>query len=478
MQILDRRSVSIASTSSSATAVSRFDSLFRSTSQRPASLASFISKACSSSSGELRRYQSSNRNSIRTHLPQMLTGELQPPSDQFNSKNRQESAWSPPTLGRRLALSSKALAASMESNQMQKIHQKRNLSLDTAPIVPAGLTYQPLPSTDTDSTLQEDSSRRDLDKKDPSGGRDWKILVALCTFSVALCYADRSNISTAMIEMASDFGWDKSFQGWVLSSFFFGYAFTQVLGGQLADRYGGKFVLAAGVASWSLFTALTPEAAAAGVVPLIATRILLGVGEGVAFPSIHSLISQNVPYSYQSTAVGIATAASYAGTALAFGASPYISGQVGWPGVFHNFAAVAVVWLPLWLIFAKTRPPPSSHSSSSSLDSVARKPIFDKGLLPLLQRREVLAICVAQYCGSWGLYGLLSWLPTFFSDYYKIELQDLASFTLLPYVVQGGVGALTGVLAGGWSEVSNLHVHMTSRLFHLRHFLIVVCEPY
>lgn len=251
-----------------------------------------------------------------------------------------------------------------------------------------------------------------------------------------------------MIGMASDFGWDKSFQGWVLSSFFFGYAFTQILGGQLADRYGGKYVLAAGVASWSVFTALTPEAAASGVFPLIATRILLGVGEGVAFPSIHSLISQNVPYSYQSTAVGIATAASYAGTALAFGMSPYIISQVGWPAVFHNFAAVAVVWLPLWFVFARTRPPPSTSTSSLSNETTAKRPIFDKGLLPLLRRREVLAICVAQYCGSWGLYGLLSWLPTFFSDYYKVELQDLASFTLLPYIVQGGVGALTGFVAG------------------------------
>lgn len=65
---------------------------------------------------------------------------------------------------------------------------------------------------------------------------------------------------------------------------------SAVTAGSLADRYGGKMVLTAGVFLWSLFTVATPGAAAAGTVPLLAARVLLGVGEGVAFPSIHSII--------------------------------------------------------------------------------------------------------------------------------------------------------------------------------------------
>ncbi len=56
-----------------------------------------------------------------------------------------------------------------------------------------------------------------------------------------------------------------------------------------------QVVLASGVALWSFFTLVTPEAAALGAAPLIGARVLLGVGEGVAFPSIHSLIARNVP---------------------------------------------------------------------------------------------------------------------------------------------------------------------------------------
>jgi hypothetical protein len=44
-----------------------------------------------------------------------------------------------------------------------------------------------------------------------------------------------------------------------------------------------------------------------------------------------SLTCRNVPYANQSTAVGIVTAASYGGTALAFGICPYIITHFGWP---------------------------------------------------------------------------------------------------------------------------------------------------
>lgn len=55
--------------------------------------------------------------------------------------------------------------------------------------------------------------------------------MALAALSVVICYADRSNISTAIIPMAQQYGWDPSRQGLVLSMFFLGYLGTQLLGG-------------------------------------------------------------------------------------------------------------------------------------------------------------------------------------------------------------------------------------------------------
>jgi ACS family sodium-dependent inorganic phosphate cotransporter len=79
-------------------------------------------------------------------------------------------------------------------------------------------------------------------------------------------------------------------------------------------------------------------------------------------------------------------------------------------------------------------------------------------LRALARRKEVWAICVAQYCGSWGLYGLISWLPTYFTDQFGVSMADLPAFTFLPYLIQGGVGLGVGALADnllerGWSRL-------------------------
>ncbi|GIL86331.1 hypothetical protein Vretimale_13699 [Volvox reticuliferus] len=344
---------------------------------------------------------------------------------------------------------------STQASRRRVSSNPRNLSPATEALAgqrsAANMENSPLlarPATYTNREALRTASDQD---PGPPPGFKWEYLVALCTLGVVICYADRSNISTAVLPMAQQFGWDKAYQGVVLSVFFGGYATTQMLGGKLADQYGGKMVLAAGVALWSLFTYATPAAAAAGTLPLLLSRVMLGVGEGVAFPSIHSLIARNVPVRNQTTAVGIVTAASYAGTALAFGISPLIISKFGWQWVFYSFAGLALLWLPLWLPvqtldklkLAAAAPPPAGDVTAAADGSGGG----GGGPWALLRRREVWAICVTQYAQSWGMYGLLNWLPTFFSDFYHVQLSDLGSYTLLPYVFQGGLGAATGFLA-------------------------------
>ena len=96
-------------------------------------------------------------------------------------------------------------------------------------------------------------------------------IVALAAAAVFVCYIDRIIISVAIIPMAADFSWTPEEQGRVLSSFFIGYLLTQIAGGWLAERLGGKVVLGAGVLFWSLFTLLTPVAASGGS-PLCSLR--------------------------------------------------------------------------------------------------------------------------------------------------------------------------------------------------------------
>ena len=74
------------------------------------------------------------------------------------------------------------------------------------------------------------------------------------------------------------------FQGFVMSTFFFGYIITQIAGGILADRYGGDRMLFYSAFVWSICTFLIPVIGDVFHMPytmsIIVLRALSGVAQG------------------------------------------------------------------------------------------------------------------------------------------------------------------------------------------------------
>merc|ERR1719422_209249 len=92
-------------------------------------------------------------------------------------------------------------------------------------------------------------------------------------------------MSIAVLKAAAEFGWSDTVSGVIQSSFLWGYMATQLAGGILADKLGGKVVMAFSVAWFSVATALTPLAAGLGqgVRPERRATAL-----GVSFAGFHS----------------------------------------------------------------------------------------------------------------------------------------------------------------------------------------------
>ena len=67
--------------------------------------------------------------------------------------------------------------------------------------------------------------------------------------------------------------------GLVLGSFFYGYLLTQIPGGWIATRFGGKHVFGTGVLVTSLLTLVTPQMADISLWALITARIIIGFFE-------------------------------------------------------------------------------------------------------------------------------------------------------------------------------------------------------
>lgn len=185
------------------------------------------------------------------------------------------------------------------------------------------------------------------------------VLAVLGHLMWAICYADRTNISLAITPMADDRGWDKYQSGLVLSSFFWGYVTTQVLGGWLAYWHGGKPVLTAAVALWSVSTLLTPLATSASFPVLLAVRVVMGIGEGMALPCLHHLTAAWIPVSERSTFLSFTAAGKFVGTGAAMSAAPAVA--VWWPSIFYIFGLVGMVWVLVWLRMASSTPATCPH---------------------------------------------------------------------------------------------------------------------
>lgn len=96
----------------------------------------------------------------------------------------------------------------------------------------------------------------------------------------------------------------------MLSSFFWGYLCTQIIAGQLAERYGPKWFLAGTYFIGSLFSILIPSFGALfGYQGVIACRVIQGLSQGFLFPCLHNMLGKWCPVGDRAKACGF----SYAG---------------------------------------------------------------------------------------------------------------------------------------------------------------------
>src|SRR6201991_1358869 len=118
-------------------------------------------------------------------------------------------------------------------------------------------------------------------------------VVLLLAAVLFLNYVDRGALATAAHLVQDDLHLTKSQLGVLLSAFFWSYAALQIPIGWLAERYGAKRTLAAGLVLWSVSTLLF--GVVSSYVLLIVLRLLLGIGESAGFPCTSKILAAVVP---------------------------------------------------------------------------------------------------------------------------------------------------------------------------------------
>ena len=264
-------------------------------------------------------------------------------------------------------------------------------------------------------------------------------IVLLCFFAVFVCYIDRVNISVAIIPMQEAFGWSDTTKGFVLSSFFVGYMLTQAPSGWLTNRLGGKIVLGTAVLWWSIFTLLTPFAALLSLPILIATRILMGIGEAAMFPAAYGALGNWVPEKERGRSIGFMVGGIPLGTLFALSTTGWIVDRFGWPWAFYGFGLLGVLWSIAW--YFKSTDYPADYPGISEEEKLLLSELGhgkeDTKEIPwktLLTHRAVIVMYINHFSSNWGLYLLLAWLPSYFKDVQGLSLSNAGLYSAAPWL--------------------------------------------
>jgi len=254
-------------------------------------------------------------------------------------------------------------------------------------------------------------------------GRQLAILFALfAAWSIA--YADRIVIGTAIIPMAQEFGLDDQTKGYVLGAFYLTYAFMQLGGGVLADRYGSRKVLVGCLLLWSVFTALTGMAWS--VASLIGFRLLFGIGEGSFAPANAAAITEWFAPQMRGRVQSLMCSTVFLGSAFGSVVVGWSIYRYGWRMTFPLLGALGFVIAIALLLALKPRAQ-AARSSRATADGASWRDIARS---PLVWR--VAAI----WFGSCILsLGLQSWMPSWLLQTHHIDILHIGAVSAIPFLV-------------------------------------------
>ncbi|XP_071059763.1 voltage-gated purine nucleotide uniporter SLC17A9-like [Pseudochaenichthys georgianus] len=270
----------------------------------------------------------------------------------------------------------------------------------------------------------------------------WTVMLFLGT---CLLFCARMAMPICSVSMAASFHWSKIDSGLVLGAFFWGYCFTQILGGHISDKVGGESVLFVSAASWSLITAVTPLLAHLGshtLALMTLARFLMGLTQGVFFPSLASLCSQRVLEGERGFLMSAMNSGANLGALTAGGMGSLMLEEYGWESLFYSIGVLAGLWaLVVWLCLLKGTEPtlPECNRTTDPKDpqwSLSR-------WLSLVKKPPVWAMIFAHMCLSSSSVTLLSWLPTYFKESFPHASGWV--YNVVPWAV-----AIPSALAGGY----------------------------
>jgi ACS family D-galactonate transporter-like MFS transporter len=266
---------------------------------------------------------------------------------------------------------------------------------------------------------------------------EWFVLIWLAV-SVGINYIDRGILSVTGVALSKELDLKPHELGFLLSAFFWTYASFQLVSGWLIDRYNVLVVFAAGFAVWSAATALT--GVVSGFAALFALRLVLGMGESVAYPSYSKIIAAGFPERQRGLANGLIDVGCKLGPAAGMVLGGLILYRFGWRMVFVSIGVASLLWLLPWFIAAP------KIGSVSRMRARYQGP----GFSDILRQRDAWGTLLGLFCSNYAWYFMLTWLPQYLlmERHYSTRMMALTGW--LPFCATASGATVGGFLSDTW----------------------------
>ena len=226
-----------------------------------------------------------------------------------------------------------------------------------------------------------------------------------------------------------------------------GIAFALFYSGLQSDRLARRpqervNIIAASVALWSAFTALC--GLAQNFWQLFLARMGVGIGEAGGDAPSYGLISDFYPREKRARALAFFSLGIPIGSALGVFFGGWIASHLDWRSAF---LIVGLAGLPAALLVKLLVPEPVRGGFDSADGSASEPaPPFPEVAARLARTPSFWLLSFGAASGSILGYGLIFWLPSFFSRSFGLELAEVGWF----YGSIVLVGGVAGTWLGGW----------------------------
>ena len=281
-------------------------------------------------------------------------------------------------------------------------------------------------------------------------------LILLLGAAVFLNYVDRGAIAVAAPVMKGELGLTATDFGLAVSAFFWVYAPVQLATGWLCDRVSVYKLMAGGILLWAASTMLMGFAG--GFLSLLVLRVMLGVGESIAFPGTSKIIARHIPPERRGIANASVAAGIALGPALGTLTGGYIVAGMGWRAMFIIFGLATLLWLVPWQRVSRTLAPSAQEQAAKRVPMAA-----------VLSKWPLWSMGIVHSAGNYCFYFLLAWLPLYLVQERGLSIIEMTWLATLGYAVQA-------VCALGYGYFSDMWTRSGRSEAFIRRWMMVVSQ--